>query len=319
MITRENTARRQSGRKVGIVIAATLVLGMDLIPPVSAAPPGILPYGVYDPGGDFSEDTEVAIEHLFLPWEDVDLTSLVDADAYAVARNRALIITIEPWTWTRDERNTPEFLLNGIRDGYYDANMRSICQVIDTLQSSVTIRWGHEMDELNDQFIWAGWDPKDYIESFRRMVDICRDAAPRITVMWSPLGDDRMADYYPEPDDVAYPGDGYVDLIGLSVFGLQAYDQIVNDGQDRSFTDILGPRYERAARFGKPVVVAELGYSGDAAYVAAWESEVRKPRPEYPNLVGVAYFNQQEVYPWPNDLGFPDWRVNNRVIDPPTQ
>jgi endoglucanase len=105
-----------------------------------------------------------------------------------------------------------------------------------------------------------------------------------------------------------------VDIIGLSVFGLQAYDRLTV-GRDRSFDDIFGPRYQRAARFNKPVVVAELGYSGTADYVAAWEGDVRRVRPEYPMLVGVVYFNQEEVYPWPDDLGFPDWRIDHRIVN----
>ncbi len=297
------------GLKSGAVVGLALAAGLGGASAVLAAPPGTMPFGVYDPGGDYAADPEVTVEHLFLPWEDVALSSLVDADAYAMARNRALVITIEPWTWTRDDRNTAAFLRTGIREGYYDSNMRSICQVVDTLESPVTIRWAHEMDELNDQFIWSSWAPQDYIDAYRRMIDICREAAPRINVMWSPLGDENMAQYY--------PGDDYTDLVGITVFGLQTYDHIVTGG-DQSFTDILGPRYERAASFGKPVVVAELGYVGDAAYLADWESEVRQPRPEYPSLVGVFHFNQEEVYPWPYDLGFPDWRINRNLAETPS-
>lgn len=273
---------------------------------VIAAPPGTMPFGAYDPGGDFSSDGEVIIEHVFLPWEDVFLPSLNDADAYAKARNRALLVTLEPWTWTRDERNTPGFLRAGIADGSYNANMTAVCDVLGGLESPVTLRWAHEMDDDNGQFIWAGWQPDTYIAAFRQMIDVCRASAPNINVMWSPLGDDGMEAYY--------PGDEYVDLVGVSVFGLQAFDQL-NFGKDRSFTEILGPRYARAATFGKPVVVAEVAYSGTAAYVDAWENELRQPRPEYPSLVGVVYFNQKEVYEWPDDLGLPDWRLDARVTE----
>jgi endoglucanase len=48
-------------------------------------PPGPLPYGVYDPFGDFIDSNGVSIEHVFLPWEDVDIFSLFDADDYAFA------------------------------------------------------------------------------------------------------------------------------------------------------------------------------------------------------------------------------------------
>jgi endoglucanase len=37
-------------------------------------------------------------------------------------------------------------------------------------------------------------------------------------------------------------------------------------------------------------------------------------RAEYPQLVGVVYFDQREVYPWPENFGMPDWRLANRVI-----
>ena len=294
----------QSGLRAALagMVAALGLLGA---PAAQAAPPGDVPFGAYDPGGDFTDDKDVVIEHLFLPWEDVYLPSLNDADAYAQARGRALLVTLEPWTWSRSERNTPQYLRRGISDGIYDANMRDICMVMGGLKSSVTLRWGHEMDDVSGQFIWAGWKPEDYISAYRRMIDICREVAPNIRVMWSPLGDEGMEAYY--------PGDDYVDVVGISVFGLQAWDQ-AKFNRDRSFVDVFGPRYQRAAAFGKPVVVAELGYSGSQSYVDAWENSVRVTRAEYPQLVGVVYFDQREVYPWPENFGMPDWRLANRVI-----
>ena len=271
-----------------------------------AAPPGDLPFGAYDPYGDFSGDAEVEIEHLFLPWEDLLLSSLLDADEYALARDRALLVTIEPWTWSRDERNTPQYLRAGIAEGLYDENMRSICTALGTMNSPITVRWAHEMDDSSGQFIWAGWEPDTYIAAYRRMIDICREAAPNLQYMWSPLGYETMAEYY--------PGDDYVDVVGLSVFGLQPWEQRIL-GEERSFVEILAPRYERAAQFDKPIVVAELGYSGDEDYVEMWENDVRADHPQFPRLSGVVYFNQREVYPWPNGYGLPHWRVGSNVVE----
>ena len=284
---------------------AALAAAVCLTGPALAAPPGTLPFGVYDPDGDFSIDGQVVIEELFLPWEDVYLPSLNDADAYALERNRALLVTLEPWTWSRSERNTAQYLRRGIEAGSYDANMKAVCDVLGTLKSPVTLRFAHEMDDRSGQFIWSGWEPQVYISAFHRMIDVCRASAPNITVMWSPLGDEGMQAYY--------PGDDYVDLVGLTVFGLQAWDQ-AKYGHDRTFDEIFAPRYERAAAFGKPVVVAELGYVGKLDYVKMWENSVRQEKPQYPSLVGVVYFNQHEVYPWPEGFGAPDWRVKNQVL-----
>jgi endoglucanase len=286
-------------------IAAGAASALSLRPSPGSVPPGTIPFGAYDPGGDFADETDFVIEHLFLPWEDVAISSLFDADRYARDRNRALLVTLEPWTWSRSERNTPAALRRGIRDGAYDATMRSICNVLAALESPLTLRWGHEMDDDNGQFIWAGWQPDDYIAAYRRITDIARETVPGINLMWSPLGDAGMEAYY--------PGDDHVDLTGLTVFGLQAWDR-AKYGRDRSFGEILVPRYDRAATFGKPVVVAELGYSGDAAYLAAWDRDVRSLANSFPTLVGVVYFNYPEVYDWPEDFGRPDWRVNERLI-----
>ncbi|HDR27762.1 glycoside hydrolase family 26 protein [Rhodovulum sp.] len=285
-------------------LAASLALSGAAL--AESAPPGELPFGVYDPDGLFADDPEVTIEHLFLPWEDVFLPSLIEADAYALARGRSILATIEPWTWNRSERNTPEILQQGIASGDYDRYMASICAVLNLFDSPVTVRWAHEMEDESGQFIWADWEPETYIAAYRRMVDVCRAQAPGANYMWSPLGLEDLAEYY--------PGDDYVDIVGLSVFGLQPWEREIL-GAEQSFESILAPRYARAEPFGKPVVVAELGYSGSEDYVAKWDSEIRLIYPEFPSLVAVVYFNQKEVYPWPDGYGLPNWRFDSRVID----
>ena len=59
-------------------------------------------FGAYDPYGDFSEEDGLATEHLFLPWEDLELDGLDIADDYARERGRKILITIEPWSWALD-------------------------------------------------------------------------------------------------------------------------------------------------------------------------------------------------------------------------
>ena len=286
-------------------IVSALVGALLVATQANAAPPGELPFGVYDPEGQFSEDAEVTIEHLFLPWEDVFLPSLIDADVYARERGRSILVTIEPWTWNRSERNNPVTLLNGINSGAYDQYMSSICAVLNLFESPVTVRWAHEMEDESGQFIWSNWNTENYISAYQRMVSVCRQNAPGLNYMWSPLGYEGLEEYY--------PGDEYVDIIGLSVFGLQAWERDIL-GKEQTFVDILGPRYERVAGFGKPIVVAELGYVGDADYVATWEASVRQMNAKFPNLVAVLYFNQPEVYPWPDGYGMPNWEVDAHVL-----
>lgn len=296
--------------RAAVFCAALLSLPLAGATAGLAAPPGDLPFGVYDPEGGFAEDSDVQIEHLFLPWEDVFLDSLPAADAYAVERGRAVLVTIEPWTWTRDERNTTPALIAGIADGTYDSNVLAICGVLSEFQSPVTIRWAQEMEDASGQFIWADWDPQTYIAAYKRVVDLCRSVTDPLEdvdfdYMWSPLGYEDMADYF--------PGHDHVDVIGLSVFGLQPWESDIL-GREQSFRDILTPRYERALGFELPIVVAELGYVGDQDYVTRWENDVRQDLEGFSELEAVVYFNQREVHPWPDGYGLPDWRIPNNIL-----
>lgn len=287
-------------------LAAAALLALLAAGQAPAAPPGDFPFGVYDPEGSFADDPDVQIEHLFLPWEDVALETLALADQYARDRGRSVLVTIEPWTWTRDERNTPQFLIAGIEAGDYDENMRGICQALNAFESPVTVRWAHEMEDLSGQFIWAGWPFETYTAAYKRMVDVCRAVAPDVQFVWSPMGVENARDYY--------PGDDYVDLIGISVFGYEPWEEF-RLGGPRTFRDIVAQRYAEVAVFGKPVIVAELGYSGSREYVERWENDVRQDLAGFDLLVAVVYFNQKEVYPWPDGFGFPDWRIGGRVLE----
>ena len=261
--------------------------------------------GAYDPYGDFSAVQGVKIEHLFLPWQDVELSSLYAADSYAGSRGRRLLITIEPWSWSGDWKLTPRQLRDAVLGGKYDETMASMASIIGQLKTPVTLRWGQEMEDDSGRFSWGGWAPDDYIEAFHRFHRLSRDNAANAKFMWSPKGKKNLVDYY--------PGDEFVDVVGLSVFGLQKYDR-EEFGHDRSFPDLLQPGYDVASKFGKKIIVAELGYSGDEGYVKAWAESVTAHHPQFPLLTAVVYFNDKEVHPWPVTFGLPDWRIGQSVV-----
>ena len=300
-------------RYLSVLLSAAVAIGVQTA--TAARTPDVSPllikgdthgFGAYDPYGDFSGDKSANVEHLFLPWEDVDLTSLSDAEIYAKERGRSILITIEPWSWSKDWRVSPDKLRSRIMSGRYDANMSSICQIAGLMEVPVTIRWAHEMEDKTGRFTWANWKPADYVAAYRKMVDVCRVEAPSASFMWSPKGEEGLEAYY--------PGDEYVDVVGLSIFGLQKWDQD-KFGKDRTFAEVLQPAYDRVTRFNKPIVVAELGAVGSIAYVASWNADSRDaPLTQFPAVTSVIYFNQKEVAPWPEGYGLPDWRVTKNVI-----
>lgn len=262
--------------------------------------PGQVKFGAYDPHGDFSEQKDVTTEHLFLPWEDVDLATLGVADAYAQARGRTLLITVEPWSWDVNWRVTSDELRQRVLRGEYDAAMTAIAVEIAKLKSPVIVRWGQEMEDTNGRFSWAGWAPQDYITAYKRMMDIVRKEAPGIKIMWSPKGMTGLNAYY--------PGDDYADLVGLSVFGLEGYDERAY-GAPRTFSEALKQGYDLVSGYDKPIWVAELGYEGSETYMKPWIETVTLNQEEFPKLTDVVYFNDRDVHSWPFDLGRPNWRV----------
>lgn len=145
----------------GTVLAANMPRGIpEPNSPTMATPSDKRPvltensvdFGAYDPHGDFGTPGSSKIEHLFLPWEDVDLSTLTLADDYAQARGRSLMITIEPWSWSPEWRVTEGELLRSILSGERDENMARVCSAAAALKSPVIIRWGQEMDETDNQF-----------------------------------------------------------------------------------------------------------------------------------------------------------------------
>jgi len=219
-------------------------------------------FGVYDPREAFSERREIDIEHIFMPWHGSDLAHLHHVDDYARQRGRSLQITLEPWTWNARNEITKAELREGIFSGRFDATMARLCRVFDGLKSDVTVRFAHEMNHHTRRYPWSNWRPQDYVRAYRRMIGVCKSVSTKLRYMWSPLGPNQL--------DAYYPGSKWVDVVGFSVYGYQPYDRYVA-GHDRTFIDIFKPDYDRAAHFGKPIVVAELGYTGDRDYIAEWD------------------------------------------------
>lgn len=128
--------------------------------------------------------------------------------------------------------------------------------------------------------------------------------------MWSPKGEPGLPAYY--------PGDAYVDLIGLSVWGLERWDRDLY-GRPRGFAEALKEKYSRVERFRKPVIVAELGVAGRKSYRRDWMQEISalaSDRSQFPLLAAFVYFNDKEPSQWPGGYGSPDWRMTASELAP---
>ena len=198
----DTSSRARCGR-LGLCIAASVLI-FGALPAQSqskltkGSATDSVRVGAYDPYGTFANDAKLAIEHVFIPWQDVDLPSLKLADQYASLRNRSLLITMEPWSWSRSSKSVvPSDLHAEIIAGRYDNLIRAFCEMSGSLKSRITIRWAQEMDLANKRYPWSHWTPTEYIAAYRHFVNVCRSVASNAKFMWSPRGEDEPAGLLP--------------------------------------------------------------------------------------------------------------------------
>jgi endoglucanase len=264
-------------------------------------------YGVYDFGQrkSFADAKGLAIEHIFVSWLSSEASETISRSfKYANDRNRWLMITIEPFSADGRDRYR---LLDDVAAGAYDSIITSVCRSIGSLQSPVFVRWGHEMERRDDRYPWAGLSGNSYITAYRHFAERCRADAPHALLVWSPKGDPGLADYY--------PGQTYVDLIGLSLYSLPAYD-LEHFGKVLNFREAFTPKYNRALGFNKRMMITEMGVSGDTRHQANWMANFFRSLKHFPLLRTAVYFNAiDSAGAWPEKYGTPVWNIDPNIFE----
>jgi endoglucanase len=258
-------------------------------------------YGAYDPEGRFSSSERISVDHVFLRWDAYDRGWLRSAYDHARARNRWLMVTIEPWTRSGDT------LFDDITAGVYDKDISPVCADLGSLQAPLFVRWGHEMEDVTGRYPWARDDADGYIRAYRYFVDHCRKSVEHGYFVWSPVGKPQMSRYY--------PGSDYVDYVGLSVYGLQERD--FDRFGPLYFDDQFRISYTVASVYGKPVMITELGIQGDEDYRRVWLAQLEQSRRNFPLLRLAVYFNAKAPEPLPGGNGMPDWRIDPCIFPKP--
>ncbi|NGO54640.1 beta-mannosidase [Mesorhizobium camelthorni] len=259
--------------------------------------------GAYDPHDLFRHAPGIRVQHVFVYWQAVDKAMLTAKMQLAEMKARTLMVTVEPYTKAANWRDGGDHLFADILSGQFDTQIAAVCSAVADFPGDYWVRWGHEMDDPTGRYPWARRDSGGYIAAYRYFVEACREIAPRARFIWSPKGERSLTEYY--------PGDTYVDMIGVSVWGLETSDRAWHGGP-RTFAEAFGEKYYRVEKFDKPVIVAELGVAGREVYRQnglAEISEFSTSRDLFPLLTGIVYFNDKEPHHWPDGYGAPDWRV----------
>ena len=196
------------------------------------------------------------------PWEDAK-----NAIDYGATPH----IVWEPWYWSDHSR----VQLKDIIDGKWDTYIRTWAQEIKNFGHPVFLRVAHEFNiggypwgVVNNQE-----DPETYIKAYRHIVDVFKkEDVKNVRWVWCFMN-------YSHPDEnwndwaEAYPGDDYVDWIGIDGYNWGT-TQSWSDWQ--SFAILFRDQVRRSKKLwpGKPIMVAEFASAEKGGDKAAWIKEI---------------------------------------------
>jgi hypothetical protein len=224
------------------------------------------------------------------------------ADTVA-ARGSRLVITWEPWDSGADTVSQPRYSLRSIIDGSHDPYIDTFARSVKAYPHQVVVRFMHEMNGF--WYPWAngakGNTPQEYVRAWRHVHDrFARLGVSNVRWMWAPNA------VYPGAESLRqlYPGDAYVDRIGISAYnwGARRHDGVLTSWQ--GFDSLFEPTINRLRRFtDKPVWVAEVGSTSSGGSKAAWIDAMFADLRDSQEIAGLLWFDIHDT----NQHA--DWRI----------
>ncbi|OGK42846.1 hypothetical protein A3A74_01410 [Candidatus Roizmanbacteria bacterium RIFCSPLOWO2_01_FULL_35_13] len=232
--------------------------------------------------------------------------------AYAIKNKGSIpMITWEPWVPVASYDRTIEqalqdkYHLRNIIRGDFDEYIKEYANSVRDYQNPVMIRFAHEMNGN-----WYPWGstfntPSEYIMAWRHVHDIFTEVGtPNVAWIWAPNEE------YVEPlvpfshsSEVFYPGDKYVDWVGVSSFNWAGrYKQNIW----RKPEDLFESTISKLKQYQKPIIITEtassetIGYPGQKALWIEQMAEYVKLNPE---IKGLVWFNVND-----NNI---DWSIES--------
>ena len=207
--------------------------------------------------------------------------------------------------------------------GRYDDYLRQYARDVAALGLPLAIRLDHEMNG-----IWYPWSertgagdpingnrPGDYVAMWRHVHDIfaSEGANQHVIWVWSPNIVNNLPAALQTQQNLAglYPGDEYVDWVGVSGYYRPPY-KVENDHTfqytyDRTLDQVR-------ALTAKPILLSEVGASEIGGQKPAWVRSFFDAfaRPENTDVIGFAWFNMAVSTYSEGQLITNDWRVDSR-------
>jgi hypothetical protein len=222
--------------------------------------------------------------------------------ANAEAAGAGIMQTIEPYTGANPRTGTsidPDLIASGALDAQIIAHATALAG------SSVPmiIRFAHEMN--GNWYVWADtqWTKAQYIAAYRRVVTVMRTVDPSIKHLWCVNNNPPDAPNY--AFEGWYPGDAYVDYVGIDAYNWVA----LKSAPWHTFDYVMGSSYdEMRALTTKPFMVGEMGCNPVGGDQGAWflDALLTTIPVRMPATVAVFWFDFDN-----SASGETNWRFDN--------
>lgn len=223
-----------------------------------------------------------------------------------------------------DTVDAPAYSLPNIIRGDFDAYLHQYAKDIVATGLPLGIRLDHEMNG-----IWYPWSETDgqgnsingnnvgdYVKMWRHVHDIFQQEGANNLVMWiwAPNIVNNLPASHKVPGylESLYPGDAYVDWVGLSGYLRPPYKSDNDFSFDYTFKASLD---KLRSITSKPIMLAEVGASETEGHKAAWITSFFQAlaKPENEDIIGFSWFNLAVTSYVEGVRATNDWRIDSRA------
>jgi hypothetical protein len=213
--------------------------------------------------------------------------------------------------------NEKEYTLERINNGIFDKDFRKWFNVAASYNKPMFAEFGVEVN--GEWFNWNGIynggpiiGPNRFVSTYKRIINIAREEGAT-NILWSfHLDDDDGPDIAWNRFENYYPGDNYIDLVTVSIYGMLTS----KDVQVRTIDEQLAKVYPRISAMApnKNIMIIEWGSTQynkkqkQETFVSHGFKTILSRK--YPRVIGFSYWNEF----WHNKTG-PDSTM--RVQDNP--
>lgn len=223
------------------------------------------------------------------------------------ARGASLSVTWEPWDPDGAATDQPRYTLAAITGGEHDTYIDVFAASVNDLPYTVTIRLMHEMN--GNWYPWGVGTNGNRVEQF---VPAWRHVHDRFTALgvtnvrwlWAP----NAVYTGSAPLAPLYPGDAYVDAVGVSNYnwGERSHDGFAT--RWRTFDSLFDASIAQLRSItDRPLWITEVASSNTGGSKAAWLAAMLEDVRRRPEITGVIWFDHVD------ERTGVDWRIETEL------